>query len=268
MKNKLLKLLGVLVFILIALVGILYFFQEKLIFFPTKLAADYRFTCTQPFEEISINTTGNTKLNGLLFKSDSSKGVIFYLHGNAGALDTWSDIAKTYTDLHYDLFILDYRGFGKSEGNIHSEKQFFDDVQAAYDVMKQRYTENKIVIIGYSIGTGPAAMLAAHNQPKLLILQAPYYSLIDMMQQIYPVIPTFLLKYKFKTYEFVKQTKAPIVIFHGNNDEVIYYGSSVKLKKFLKPSDTLITLEGQTHNGITDNLDYLCELNTILNGSH
>ena len=99
---------------------------------------------------------------------------MFYLHGNAGALDTWGDIAKVYTSLGYDIFILDYRGFGKSEGSIYSEEQFYKDVQAAYDVMRKEYPENKIVVEGYSIGTGPATILAATNHPKLLLLQAPY----------------------------------------------------------------------------------------------
>lgn len=119
-------------------------------------------------------------------------------------------------------------------------------------------------MLGYSIGTGPASWVASQNNPKLLILQAPYYSLTDMMQHTYPIIPTFILKYKFETCNYLKACKAPVVIFHGNQDEAIYYGSSLKLKPLLKKQDTLITLEGQTHNGITDNLDYKVALQKIL----
>jgi pimeloyl-ACP methyl ester carboxylesterase len=85
-----------------------------------------------------------------------------------------------------------------------------------------------------------------------------------MMRHTYPIIPTFLLKYKFRTNEYIKDCKMPVVIFHGNRDEVIYYGSSLKLKTQMKPQDTLITLDGQGHNGMTDNPEYISALGKIL----
>ena len=179
--------------------ALLYVFQENLIFFPQKLDKNYRFTFDQQFEEFNIQTKDKTGLHGLLFKADSSKGLIFYLHGNAGALDSWGEVARTYTALNYDVFLLDYRGYGKSEGAISGQKQLFDDIQIVYDSLKTMYPENKIVVLGYSIGTGAASWVASANNPKLLILQAPYYSLTDMMRHTYPIIPTFILKYKFQT---------------------------------------------------------------------
>lgn len=250
------------VYILVCL--LLYFFQEKLIFLPEKLHKDYQFNFDQKFEEVSVKITDGKLLNAVLFKADISKGVIFYLHGNAGSIDSWGDAAKTYTDLNYDVFMLDYRGYGKSEGNISSEKQMFDDVQSAYNQLKKMYAGNKIIVLGYSIGTGLASKIASTNQPGLLILQAPYYNLTDMMRHFYPVIPTFLLKYKFRTNEYLKQCKMPVVIFHGDDDEVIYYGSSLKLKESFKSTDTLITLKGQGHNGITENTDYRKNIKSIL----
>jgi uncharacterized protein len=239
---------------------LLYFVQEKLIFFPEKLAATYKFKFDQGFEELYFKTADNTVLNGVLFKTDSSRGLIFYLHGNAGSLASWGQIAKTYTNLHYDLFMLDYRGYGKSEGSISNEKQFYEDVQLAYDSLKNKYNEKDIAILGYSIGTGAAAKLAAANHPRLLILQAPYFSLIDMMKYRFRFIPSFILKYKFETNTFLSACKMPVVIFHGDKDEVIYYGSSLKLKKLFKTTDTLITLNGEGHNGMSDNPTYLTEL--------
>jgi alpha-beta hydrolase superfamily lysophospholipase len=244
---------------------LLYFFQEKLIFFPDKLNRNYRFLFSRPFEEMGIRTNDGQLLNALLFTSEKSRGLVFYLHGNAGALHTWGEVAKRYTSLNYDVFILDYRGFGKSEGSIKNQGQFFEDIQTAYNEMKKRYSEDSIIVLGYSIGTGPAAQLASLNQPKLLILQAPYFSMTDLMSHSYPLLPTFLLKYKFKTNGYIKECKMPVIIFHGDQDEVIYYGSSLKLKETLKATDTLITLHGQGHNGITDNEQYIHALSKILN---
>jgi alpha-beta hydrolase superfamily lysophospholipase len=242
----------------------LFFFQEKLIFFPEKLGRDFKFNFSQAVEEINITAGDDIVLNGLLFKSNSSKGLIFYLHGNAGSVNSWGEVAQAYTDLNYDVFIIDYRGFGKSEGSITNEKQFYQDLQLAYDKMKQMYSEDKILVLGYSVGSGPAAKIASTNKPRLLILQAPYFSMIDMMRHTYPIIPTFILKYKFKTNEYIRNCKMPIVIFHGDQDEVIYYNSSVKLKKLLKETDTLVTLYGQAHNGMTDNPEYLAAMKRIL----
>ena len=264
MKNVIIKILSVLVVIYIFACVVLYFFQESLIFFPEKLERDFNFSFAQKFEEFDIKTSDNKLLSGILFRSDSSKGLIFYLHGNAGSLNSWGEVAKTYTELNYDIFMLDYRGYGKSEGFIHSQNQLFLDLQTAYDEIRKRYREDKIIVLGYSIGSGLAAELAATNHPRLLILQAPYFSLTDMMEHNYPVVPSFLLKYKFETNKYLKDCKMPVVIFHGNADEVIYYHSSVKLKEYFKKSDTLITLNGQGHNGMTDNPEYRENIKIIL----
>jgi uncharacterized protein len=238
--------------------------QEKLIFFPKKLDANYAFNFSQQCKEVNITCKDGNAINGLHFTTDSTKGIIFYLHGNGGCLDRWGEVAKTYTDLNYDVFILDYRGYGKSAGKIVSEQQLFEDNQTAYNTIKKLYPEDKIIVLGYSIGTGLAAKLASTNHPKLLILQAPYYSLTDMMQKRFAAIPTFILKYKFATNEYLKNCKMPVVIFHGDADEVIDYSSSLQLKSAFKKQDTLITLVGQGHNGITDNADYKIAIQQIL----
>ncbi len=244
--------------------GLLYSCQEKLIFFPEKLDKDHTFQFDQKFEERNIPTAEGVKLNCLFFRADASKGVILYLHGNGGSLRRWGTVAKRYTDLGYDAFIVDYPGYGKSEGKIHGQEKLYENLQTVYDTIKHIYPENKIVLLGYSIGTGPAAKLASTNNPKLLILQAPYYSLKDLVKHLYPVIPGFLLKYKFQTNEYIQKCKMPVVVFHGDKDEVIYYGSSVKLKQHFKKGDTLITLPGMTHNGMTDNLNYKVAIKVIL----
>lgn len=248
----------------IILCTLMYFLQEKMIFHPDKLARDHKYDFKQNFKEWDVKTGKDDFLNGILFKSDSAKGIVFYLHGNAGCLDSWGHVAKIYTDRNYDCYMIDYPGFGKSSGKIKSQEQLFKAVQTAYDSLKLHYSEDNIIVLGYSIGTGPAAKIALANNPKLLILQAPYYSLTDMMKQNYPFVPTFLLKYKLENNEFVKACKSPIVIFHGDKDEVIDYKASLKLKELLKPNDKLITLAGQTHNGMGRNPQYLIELDKLL----
>jgi len=247
----------------ILIVSYLYFNQEDFIFQPSKLGKEYKFQFEEKFEELNIPSFDNVNLNGLLFKAEKSKGLIFYLHGNAGALDSWGRISKTFTNLGYDIFILDYRGFGKSEGQIENEQQFYKDVTFAYKKLLSQYTENRVIIIGYSIGTSAASYLASRNNPKALILQAPYYSFSEMTDSRFPFLPEFVLKYKFETNTFIQQIKAPIYIFHGDKDQVISFSNSVKLQKLLKPLDHFYPLENQDHLNINDNYDFVNVFRTL-----
>ncbi len=258
------------ILIYLALCTLLYVKQEDIIFFPHKLDKNHKFFFDHPydqiFKEVFIPTNDQVNLHGLLFKSlkDTTKGLVFYLHGNAGSMENWGQIAPIYTSLGYDLFIVDYRGFGKSEGKIISEEQFFTDAQFAYDLMKKEYAEEQIHLIGYSIGTGTATYLASKNNPHQLILKAPYYSLIDMTKKRFPFVPAFLLKYDFETCKYIQEVKMPITLFHGDQDEVIYYGSSQKLAKLLKEKDQFITLTNHVHNGLNHSPIYQQHLAKLL----
>lgn len=265
MKKMIFFTISILLLGYIAICILLYVYQERVIFLPEKLSNDYRFQFPNA-EELQVRTSDGVSLHGILFKTDgASKGVIFYLHGNAGSLRLWGEVASTYTALNYDVFMLDYRGYGKSEGEITSQEQMFDDVETVYKNLLSRYNEDKIIVLGYSIGTCAATYVASINKPKMLILQAPYYNMVDMMKKVIPFVPTFILKYKFETNKFIPLCSMPIVIFHGDSDEVIPYGSSLKLKPLLKKSDTLITLHGQGHNGMSYLPQYIAEIDRILN---
>jgi uncharacterized protein len=237
---------------------------EQQLFPGFKFDKDIHYKFPESFEELNIETKDGYKLNGLLFKVKQSKGLIFYLHGSNEALNTWGKIAPVYNNLNYDIFMLDYRGYGKSGGKVISEDQLYSDAQEVYDKLKLTYSETKIILIGQSVGTGPAAMLAAYNNPKKLILQAPYYSLPDWILSVAPDFDTSNMKYQFKTYEFLQKTKAPVIIFHGDADDAIYWGSSQKLSTFFKPGDKLIILRGEGHNDFTKNKDYLEKIKTFL----
>jgi pimeloyl-ACP methyl ester carboxylesterase len=213
---------------------------------------------------LNLRTRDGITLSNLLFKTDSAKGVILYLHGNSGSLRLWGEVAQTYTDLHYDVCMVDYRGYGKSGGSINGQEVLFKDINLIYDTLQKLYGENKIVVLGYSIGTGPAAEVASAHHPRKLILQAPYCSLIDIMHKQFPVIPPLILKYPLNTSEYLMKCTAPVVIFHGDEDEVIYYGSSLKLKQRFKTGDTLITLHGWGHNGMSSSPEYLNKIKLVL----
>ncbi len=256
MKKKIIKTAVYFTLFYGLLLILLHFNQEKVLFFPEKLQANHQFRARENVIEKNIETNDGVKLNGLLFKVKASKGLVFYLHGNGGSLRSWQQIAPIYNQLGYDIFMFDYRGFGKSEGEISSQEQLLSDVETVYRALAKDYPQEKIIIIGYSLGTGLASYIASRNKAKLLILQAPYYSLTDVMNHNYPFLPDFILKYKINTSNYLEKCQMPIVIFHGKNDKVIYFESSVKLKKRLDEKIQFFPLKNQGHNGINYNLRY------------
>jgi alpha-beta hydrolase superfamily lysophospholipase len=257
-------LLAFFVVIYVVIVSYVYFNQVEMVFLGSKLPKGYKFDYQQKFEELNIKSFDGANLNGLLFKAENSKGLVFYLHGNAGTLETWGKIAKVYTNLGYDIFILDYRSFGKSEGEIENEEQLNKDISIAYKTVTKRYPENKVIIAGYSIGSGLAAILASENNPKALILQSPYYSFTELSSTKVPFFPDFMKKFSLETYEYLPKVKAPIYIFHGMTDQLIPYKNSVRLKELLKDKVHFYPLKNQEHSFMNENSDFQNQLKIIL----
>ncbi|TDP02526.1 alpha/beta hydrolase [Flavobacterium sp. 245] len=250
--------------IYVIIVSYVYFNQVGMVFQNTALPKEYKFEYESPFEELNVKSFDGVNLNGLLFKAENSKGLVFYLHGNAGTLETWGKIAKTYTNLGYDIFILDYRSFGKSEGEIENEEQLNKDVAAVYKKLAERYPENKIIIAGYSIGSGLAAILASENKPKALILQSPYFSFTELSRTRVRFFPDFMKKFHLETYQYLPKLKAPIYIFHGLDDQLIPVQNSVRLSKILDSKGHLYLLKGQGHIGMNENESFQEQLKVIL----
>ncbi|WP_240475349.1 alpha/beta hydrolase [Flavobacterium reichenbachii] len=257
-------LLAFFVVIYVLLISYVYFNQVGMIFQSTALPKDHQFVYESKFEELNIKSYDGVNLNGLLFKAENSKGLVFYLHGNAGTLDTWGKISKIYTNLGYDIFILDYRGFGKSEGEIENEDQLNKDVATAYKTLSIRYPENKIIIAGYSIGSGLAALLASENKPKALLLQSPYFSFTELSGSRVPFFPNFMKKFHLETFRYITKVKAPIYIFHGVDDQLISCSNSVRLNKLLDFKGHFYALKGQDHIGMNENEEFQDRLKTIL----
>jgi alpha-beta hydrolase superfamily lysophospholipase len=233
-----------------ALLAALYFAQERLIFPATKLPVDHVFRfARQDFEELRIPVPGAT-LNALLFRQPRPRGLVFFLHGNAGNLETWTTGIDFYRRVNYDLFIVDYRGYGKSTGAIESEDQLHADVRAAWDAIAPRYRDLPIVVYGRSLGTGLAARLARDVHPALLVLVTPYASLASAASRAFPIAPEFLLKYKMRTDALIGDVRSPLLLLHGSRDTLIPHADSESLRALARAPTELIVVEGAGHNDI------------------
>lgn len=243
---------GVVLLALYAVVLVLlYCYQEKLLFHPEKVEQGASIILPPGVSQEYIIMADGTKLHGLHLKSKKPKGLVFYLHGNAGNAFGWAERVLYAFPQDYDLFVPDYRGYGLSGGTIQSEKQLIDDVTAAFDYIVKKYDYKNVVVDGYSIGTGPATQLAAKRNVKALILQAPYYSLSDLIDTKVPLLPGFIIKYKLETCNYIGTVKAPVYIFHGKDDVLIPYSNCERLKEST-PNINVIAVEGLGHNGINE----------------
>jgi alpha-beta hydrolase superfamily lysophospholipase len=241
--------------------------QESLIFYPEILPPDYPFAFSEPFEEVTVPVEAAT-LNALLFKAPNPKGVVLYFHGNAGSLRTWGDVARDFTSRGYDILIPDYRGFGKSTGNISNEKQLLGDGLAVYRMLTKTWPENRIIVYGRSIGTGVATFVARSGKPRMLILESPFLSLVDLASYHYPFLPrpliAMFLKYPQRTDRRIGEVACPVYLFHGTKDDIIPFDHSARLEALIRSPHRLIRIEGGGHNNLSDYGAFDRELDQIL----
>ncbi len=243
------------------LCGLLYFFQESLLFHPHARSEGYSYG---NYEEKWIALDDGVRLNALHLRSAPSKGVILYLHGNRGDNGRGLYQTRSIRDLGYDLLLVDYRGFGKSEGEIDDEADMTQDLQSVYDWLQKEYAEADIFQAGYSMGSGPASYLAANNDPGGVLLIAPYTSLTDMKNRFFWMFPDFLLKYSLDNAANLAASDCPVVIVHGTDDELIPLDMGKGLTSIDPDRISLLELDGVGHRGAILNVAVKEAMNSLL----
>ena len=245
---------------------LLYYLQDYFLFKPEQLPADFKFHYdNQVIEEYNLETRDGATINGLHFKSKKPVGVVLYLKGNSKSMKGWGKFAVDFTRHNYDVIMVDYRGFGKSTGR-RSQKAIKRDLQYVYDKIKNEVPEKYIILYGRSMGSGFATKLASMNTPKMLILDAPYYSLTKVTGRYAPFMPlSIILKYPMPTYKWIQYVQCPIHIIHGTSDKLIPFKSSVKLSQ-IKPKITrLYPVLGGGHKNLNTFESYHKMLGEIIN---
>lgn len=254
------------VIIYIAVSIALYYLQDYMLFKPEKLSKDFQFNYdNQKFEEHNLETRDGAIINGIQFKpKGESKGVVLYLKGNSKSIKGWGKFAVDFTRLGYNVLMVDYRGFGKSTGR-RSQKAIKRDLQEVYNKLKELTTEDRIILYGRSLGSGFAAKLASMNNPRMLILDAPYYSLTKVTARYAPFMPlSLLMKYPLPTYKWLKYVQCPIHIIHGTHDKLIPYKTSVKLSQVNPKLTKLHTVIGGGHKDLNNFESYHLMLEDII----
>lgn len=252
--------------IIYGLVGIaLYYFQDKLLFHPQSVAPDYKYQFKGNFSEQFIPVNSDFKIHLVkVIPQIPRKGLVIFFHGNMKNAEYYQKNIAPLISLGYEVWIPDYPKFGKSVGEL-SEENFNTLAIQTQRLAKSFISTDSIIVYGKSLGTGPAAYLAANSNNRMLILETPYSSIPSLFKRyawMYPVAR--MAKFNFPVIDYLKDVKCPIVIFHGNDDEVIALKEAQKLKGDLKPGDRFITIDGGHHNDLRNTPVYTTTLKEVL----
>lgn len=248
------------------------YFQEKVVFLPVVLPENHQFDFDQNFEEYFWETPFEGKIHAIHFKIAEPKGVIVYFHGNSDNLDRWGKIAAEFTKFGYDVLIMDYRTYGKSTG-VRNEENLNSDAQFFYDFAKEKYGEDNIIVYGRSLGGAFALKVGAENHPKMIILEATFFNLQDIVNRWLPgkvtdkVSPK--MTYHFLSNENIAKVKVPVYHFHGTKDFVVPVKSGKKLFEIFEKENPniakkFIEIVGGSHQDLANFKEYEEELRKIL----
>ena len=228
-------------------VALAWIFQEKLIFFPRPVAMDFKF---ENGEEVFLSTTDQVELNALFFPAPSDR-VILYFHGNGGSLDSWQLVEQNFRSLGYNFFIIDYRGYGKSTGEI-SESGLYTDAATAFDfLLRKGFSADKVIIFGRSLGTGVAVNLASKRNVRALILESPFTSVRQVAVEKFPFLfPSLYIRYQVDNLARINEVKAPLLVIHGKKDNTIPYRHGLGLYNAFRGQKKMIAVAEGTHNNL------------------
>jgi len=205
-----------------------YYMQSSLIYYPNMPGRNLVATPENiglNFQNVEFVTEDKVRLHGWFIPDKNAKRTVLFFHGNAGNISHRLESIEIFHRLELNVFIIDYRGYGQSEGKI-SEKGTYRDAEAAWNYLinTQGINEQEIIIFGRSLGASIASWLASKHTPAALIIESGFTSVPSMGQRFYPFLPIrWLTHFKYDTRQYVKNISCPVMVAHSKNDEIIPY---------------------------------------------
>lgn len=202
------------------------------------------------YNDLTIKTPDSETLKGWqVLASDTATQWVLFLHGNAGNIsdNTHPQRAKHFVDMGYNFMIFDYRGFGASTGKP-SEQGLYTDAQTVYNFLTQtkKVPANKIIIYGWSLGSGVAINLASTNPCKALITEGAYTTIPAVGQSYYPFIPVELVaKNRFDSFSKIAKVQCPVLLLHSPTDlQIPFYMSESLFQRATSSKKQLVRVVG------------------------
>jgi len=233
-----------------ALYALVRYLETMGVFFPNRVMSIDPSVMDLPWEDIYFKTKDGITLNGWYFIRPGAKSTLVFAHGNAGNMSDRLFKIKFFYNLGLNVFIFDYRGYGKSEGKP-SESGVYLDAQGAYDYLQSRpdVNMNSIILYGASIGGAVVIDLATCRNAALLVVESSISNAKDMAQILYPFVPSFFLSLKFDSLNKVKALKIPKLFIHSPEDEVVPYWVGQKLFEAASEPKVFLKIHGGHNDG-------------------
>lgn len=250
-----------------AVLGIAIYYAQGYFFFRSvPLKETHRYSFSIPYREVNLPFKADANLNIIQFETQQPiRGVVLYLHGNRQNIGWYAQFAPMFTDQGYEVWMLDYPGYGKSTGEL-TEASLYAYAEQLYKLAGSKYPAHSIIIYGKSMGTGLATYLASRQRCKRVILETPYYSLSSVAARYFPIYPMEqMIKVKIPSWQYLAEVKDTVSILHGTDDGVISYSNASRLKPYLKKGDEFITIEGGSHNDLRRFSLFNEKLDSLLN---
>jgi uncharacterized protein len=266
MKKRLFKWLTVISIVYVVLCLLLFIFQERVILRPEVLPRDHRYFFRFSHEEVDVEMPDNTIMSLVKFKAMDSvpKGIVLYYHGNKRNIDRYVYAVPLFANHGYEVWMMDYPGFGKSTGEF-TEERVYEWALKKYELARQQAGPGNILIYGKSLGTAVAAKIAAEHECQILMLESPYYNLPSLLSHYFPIVPADLIvTSKFPNNEFIPRVTEPVIIFQGTDDWIVPYRNANKLNQFLKPDDRFISVGGAGHSDLRKHARYTLAMDSLL----
>lgn len=252
MKNRLIKNILLLLLGLVLLNGCMYLQQSSMIFFPYATLDQTPADWGLAYEEVFLDTEDGVRLHGWYIPRHGSKQALLFFHGNAGNISHRGASVEIFHRLGLNVFIFDYRGYGKSQGKP-DEKGLYKDARAAWRYLsKERgFGQEEIILFGRSLGGAVAAKLAAEIQPGGLILESTFSSAKDVANAVFPVLSRLIfLRYDFDTAAHVRRVACPVLVLHSPDDEIIPFRLGEKVFQAANEPKSFVKMRGDHNSGI------------------
>jgi fermentation-respiration switch protein FrsA (DUF1100 family) len=225
--------------------------DEKFIFFPSSAIEVTPKDYGLDYEDVYFTTSDGVRLNGWLVRHPEAKTTLLWFHGNGGNISHRAHGARMlYDAVKANIFMIDYRGYGNSQGVV-SEAGTYEDARAALRYLRGRrdIDPKRIVFFGQSLGAAVAADLAGREECLAVILEAPFASIREMAKAIYPFLPLGpLIQTRYDVVEKVKAVKAPLLVVHGERDDIVPFEQGKKVFDAAAGPKQFHALRGAHHN--------------------
>ena len=247
--------------IFVAYLVTLYSIQDYLLFNPNKNYQSAEDISISGFSEVLLKASDGTEIMNWYHKGDENKPAILFLHGNTGQIAYLAPAMPPLLDAGYTVLMMEYRGFGKTKGNI-SQKTVVEDAALAFDWLKNK-GYSKVVVYGYSFGTAFSSALTEVRNVDGLILTAPFSSLYQLVSEKNVPFAKYILKDKYMSVDYLKKYNGPLLIVHGKNDKLIpYHHAETLFENAISPDKELKLLDNETHHSVffeNKNIPYILE---------